>query len=407
MNDQRRAVAPISFATRRWLLSAAIAGCLHAVPASAQLGAYDEWARIASVVGPYASATVGYDSNTYRLDDDVPEIGGARDDAIGKLALGFDSKLERAQQAFVLGAEINHSWFSEHDELDFTGGNARAIWNWSTGGIASGDLGYRYRRTLRDFANQFRPERFKDIRSEHQVLASADFDVPGNLIIGTRARWSDISFSETDILDLKRSVYGADLRYVSSSGNIVALDGEWIKADFDNNPVGDYDEYTIGPRVEWQLAGRTRVDASVGYTQRDFSNAAREDVDEVVGDVTLQFGEPKDSGVEARVYRELTNFGDESAEYATVNGISVEPRWRIREGVALRASAAYERRDFEVPPQTEDRSDDVVAAGLHVDWDVRRNVTLSIGADTERRDSTRALQDYDSTRFQVQFVARL
>jgi hypothetical protein len=37
---------------------------------------------------------------------------------------------------------------------------------------------------------------------------------------------------------------------------------------------------------------------------------------------------------------------------------------------------------------------------------VRRNVTVSMGADAEKRDSTRPLQDYDFARFQVQFVAR-
>lgn len=407
MNDNRRAVAPVMYVPRRWMLAAAIAGCLHAVSASAQLDPYDEWARITDVVGPYASASFGYDSNTYRLDDDVPEIGGESADGIGRLALGFDTKLDRAQQRYLLGAEVNHTLFTEHDELDYTGGNAHAIWNWSTGGIVTGDLGYRYRRTLRDFANQLRPERIKDLRSEHQLLASADFDVPGNWIIGTRARWSDISYSETEALDLKRTVYGTDLRYVSSAGNSIALDGEWIQADSDRNPASDYDQYTVGPKVEWILGGRTRLEAQLGYTQRDFAAQARDDIDEVTGGARVQIGKPKESGLDARVYRELTNFGDESAEYAMVNGVLIEPRWRIREQVALRVSASYEERDFEVPVAAADRTDKVLAGGVHVDWDVRRNVTVSIGANTEQRDSSRPLQDYDFARFEVQFVARL
>jgi opacity protein-like surface antigen len=408
MNDRTRAVAPCSRVVRkRPLLAAAIAGCLHASTAYAQTDYVDDWLRIADAVGPYASATLGYDSNTYRLDDDAPDIGDGRDDLLGTITLGFDSKLERAQQAWSFGAEVGHTWFADHDELDYTGGRAAAIWDWSTGGIATGELGYRYRRTLRDFANQFRADKVRDIRSEHQLLAGADFDVPGNWIVGVRGRWSDIAFSETPALDLQRSVYGADLRYVSGSGNVVALDAELLTADFDRGAEPDYDQYAVGPRIEWRLGGRTAIEAWVGYTRRDFSSSLRDDHDDVTGRATLEVGDRDGHAVEASLYRELTNFGDESAEFAVVDGVSLEPRWKLREGLDLRVRLAYEQRDFQVPAGAEDRSDDVLGGGVSVEWRVRRNLSLTLRADAERRDSTRTLQDYDFARVELQFTARM
>jgi hypothetical protein len=408
MNDRNRAVAPVSCpARKRPILATAIAGCLYASSAHPQTDRVDDWLRIADTVGPYASATLGYDSNTYRIDDDAPDIGEDRADLLGKLAVGFDSKIERAQQAWSVGAEINHTWFTEHDELDFTGGRAAAIWDWSTGGIATGELGYRYRRNLRDFANQFRTDKIKDLRSEHQLLASADIDIPGNWIVGVRGRWSDIAFSETGTLDLRRYVYGADLRYVSGSGNVLALDAELLQADFDRGPEANYDQYTVGPRLEWTIGGRSRIEALVGYTQRDFANPRRDDHDDVTGHLSFDFGDRDASGIEASVYRELSNFGDESAEFAVVDGVRIEPRWKLSEGLDLRVNVAFEQRDFQVPVGEVDRRDDVLGGGVALEWEVRRNVLVSLGAQAESRDSSRPLQDYDFTRVELKFTARL
>ena len=46
-------------------------------------------------------------------------------------------------------------------------------------------------------------------------------------------------------------------------------------------------------------------------------------------------------------------------------------------------------------------------AGAFVDWDINRNITLSLGVDGQRRSSSRELQDYEFNRFQVQIVGRL
>ena len=111
--------------------------------------------------------------------------------------------------------------------------------------------------------------------------------------------------------------------------------------------------------------------------------------------------------LQADVWRDLSNLGDEIAEYAVVNGISVEPSWSLTETLNLRINASYENRDFKVDPLESDREDDVYTAGAFVDWEISRNITVSVGVDAQRRSSTRELQDYDFNRFQVEIVGRL
>ena len=111
--------------------------------------------------------------------------------------------------------------------------------------------------------------------------------------------------------------------------------------------------------------------------------------------------------VRAEAYRDLSNLGDEVAEYAVVNGVSIEPSWTLTETVNLRVNASYETRDFRVDQLESDREDDVYTAGAFVDWDINRNIALSLGVDGQRRSSTRELQDFEFNRFQVQIVGSL
>ena len=144
------------------------------------------------------------------------------------------------------------------------------IWHWSAGEATTGTLGYRYRRSLRDFANQTSLDKTEDIRTEHQLLASGDLDLPGAWKIGVRGDVADISFSNTETLDLQRTTLGASVGYVSGAGSVIGFDAEFVNGDYDSNPFSNFDEYTVGPTLEWQFTARTQLEAKIGYTSRDY-----------------------------------------------------------------------------------------------------------------------------------------
>jgi hypothetical protein len=382
------------------LLAACIAATLAAPAYPQALPTSEDVARALDAFSPYAAVGLGYDSNIYRLDDDAPEIGDSLADQYVTLAVGFDSRLEKRLQRFDINGELNHTLFGEHDELDYTGSKLNAIWHWVVSEGNGGDLGFRHRRTLRDFANQSTLNRIDDIRMENALFANGDFSLAPNWRAGARVDLADISYSETKRLDLQRTTVGGDVGYVSSASNWLGVDAEYVMGRYENNERSDFDEYTVGPKVEWKFTGRTTAVATAGYTSRNYDDASRADYDGATGRVELKVADDGRNGLDASIYRDLSNLDDEVADYAVVTGVKVEPRFKVRESFNLRFLAGYEQRDFDRDPSLDpvvvaaDRTDDVYTVGAFVDWDVHSKVRLTFGADMQQRDSTRELQDY-------------
>lgn len=354
---------------------------------------------------PYASLRYTYDSNIYRLPDEAPDIG-EREDNLLLMALGVKSKIESGQQQYELNAEINHTLFDAHDELDYTGGRALALWNWATPAGATGNLSYTFQRSLRDFANESRLERVKDLRMEHRLDADGTFSLGGPFRLGVRGLFADIDFDPSDRLDLQRTMLGLNLGYASVAGSVIGLDAELVQGRYDENPRADFDELTVGPSLEWRPTERTQVDGRIGYTKRDNKSRTREDYDAATGEVAIRFNNQAGRRLTARVYRDINNLGDETAEYALITGASIEPAWQLTGALDLRVRAAYEQRDFQATEEITDRKDDVVSGGVFLDWNVRRNVAITFGGDLQQRSSNRDLQDYSFGRVQVQVTAR-
>jgi hypothetical protein len=389
---------------RRSLLLAAAVAC--ALPWSAASAQSDDFARVVDALNPFLSIGYGLDTNVFRYDDDLGVSN--RDDRFIMASAGMDANIERGLQRVELNGTVTHTAFDEYDELDYTGARANAIWHWRTGPVTNGTAGYRFRRSMRDFANQASLTKRRDVRNEHQAVASLQTDVAANWRVAVRGSFADVTFDETDTLDVQRSTVGGRVSYVSGAGNAIGLDAQFLQASYDVNPLSDFDEYTVGPTLEWQYSPQTRLDARVGYTSRTHDDPLREDYDDVTGRATVTYTGLARTRFKADVYRDLSNLGDEVADYALVHGVSFEPSWQLSQGVDLRALVGYEKREFKVSAiDFPDRDDDVYTGAFYVDWQFHRNVKLSAGFDAQRRTSDRAFQDYDFGRLQLQIVGSL
>ena len=83
----------------------------------------------------------------------------------------------------------------------------------------------------------------------------------------------------------------------------------------------------------------------------------------------------------------------------------MEPTWTITPKTAVRGLVSYEHRDFQTSnevPGVRDRIDKITTFGVWFDWQFFRNGGLSLGYETEKRDSTRQLEEYDYGLFQAQ-----
>lgn len=353
----------------------------------------DQWLETVRGIHPYAAVSVATDSNLLRnpdfLDDDS--------DQYVTLEAGFDTELRLSRQRFLIDGRIYRTNYDRFSEFDHTGGDARLLWNWVAGSLWEGTLGYTYDRTLRDFTTELIPT--NDMRNRNKVFGSANRWLTPRWRMGAQIDWSDISFTENDFLDKKIFGLGANLDYVSKASNSVGFKVAASSSEFTNRDNRDYDDFALGPTADWKVTGKTRIKADLGYETRRYDDLTEKDFDGFVGRVRAIWQATGKTRVEAQVYRDLSNFEDEIADYAIVDGVSLAPQWNITPKTSLRALASYERRDFQDAASTisvlSDRVDRVGTLGLSLGWQPRRNIALSLDFEAGSRDSNRAIRDYD------------
>lgn len=369
---------------------------LFAAAARAESGG---WLEIARGLKPYAALSWNYSSNLFY---NPPELNDASDWYLTAEA-GFDTELKVSRQRFLLDARIFHNAYDRFSEFDYTGGDGKVLWKWLAGTLWDGELGYQYEQTQRSFANQIVPR--KDLRARNKVFGSANRWLSDRWRLGALANWTDTSFTESERLDRTTVGGGGKLEYVSKPENILGIQALYSTADYQRAPDLDYDDWSVGPYVEWRLTTKTRIRGNAAYENRSYDVTAVRNFDGLTGRVTTFWDATAKTNIRADIYRDLSNLADEIASYAIIDGVSVEPRWNITGKTALRASAAYERRDFQGADEADnflgisERVDDVTSFELGLDWNARRNLLLSLAIGADRRDSNRTLRDYD-----VQYV---
>jgi hypothetical protein len=388
--------------------SVAVAACLS-VPAlgAASTDTSGAWRRFFDLTNPYVSANYTYDSNLLRLDDIAP-APETRWDQYVTLGLGFASDVQYSQQRFVVDAVYNPRWYHTYSEYNYNGGNASAIWHWTGNETLTGTLGYRFRRSLRDFANELwnpvRPGRFKSMRNENRILGSVDYDLPDNWKLGARGDYADIVFSSTKSLDLKRTSGGVATTYVSRAGNELGMDLDVINGVYDSAGAADFTQYTIGPVLKWKYTVRTQLVATVGYTSRHNKGIKPSTFGSATYRATFTIADAGRGSLKASAWRELSNLGDEIADYTIVDGVSLEPGWTLSNGLNLQVRGSYEHRNFETSAGSTGRIDDVGAVSCSAEWPIGRHLTVSGSFTTERRSSTRLYQDYEFIQQQLQIT---
>jgi len=406
------------FAAVGILVSGNLALLLMPISANAVDTGSSKTAAFIKQLNPYASLGVAHDSNLFRLPDPLPPGLGPRDglaDQYATLAGGFSTDVDFSQQQLAIAGQIYHNSYNTYDELDYTGGNALAVWKWAAGNRLAGNLGYEYDRNLRSFVNRnaISAETARDIRTENALFADADIEFIRDWRLNLRGNWADIEFSETSALDLERFTGGIAVNYLSRAKNILGLDAELTQGKYKKDSTRNFDELDIGPTFDWQFGGRTKIRGKIGYTWREYKDLSRIDYDDFTGRVALVWKNAGGVTVKTTIWRELSNLGDEIATFALVQGIGIEPSWKISTNVTLRLVGEYEDRDFDGEDPTlpqlglPDRTDTLYSGIIAVDWQILKPLGLSVGYDLQKRNSNREFRDFNARVIQARFTFSL
>ncbi len=378
-------------------------------------------ARAADAEDPGFTLTVGaretYDENLYRLADGLdpavvlgPDL--ARSDYVSRLSLGLEQRWQWSRQEVLIDLKGNHDMYRYNDHLDNDSGEARANWLWRAGARWTGELGGDYTRTLANFANtQFLGLDMVDTVGASWKLAFR-LGAQWSLRAAGRHANTDHSAPERRFDDSGTDSAGIGLQFNTDSENEFALSYRATRGTFDHEGSlngqafdRDFDEKSSNFRMHYVWSEKTTIDGSVGYLDREYSNAAlaadpRGSFSGGVWDAALQWDPSIKVRVELNGWRKLRAYLDAESDYFVANGASGSLSWHPTDRFAVAVEAEYETQDYlasianlVVPEQ---RRDVVLSETVTVSYRALRKLHFDLMGRIEDRDSNRPSLKYDT-----------
>lgn len=357
---------------------------------------------------PYAYTRVLYDSNVFRLSDDVDAdevlIGGSKDDTITHLGLGLTSDLKLSRQHLLFDLNLDRAVYNKNDELDHTAVNGRAVWSWLAGSQLSGNLGYRYKRELSSFTES--DVRVKDMRTRGMVYLDAGYEFHPDWRLEGGVSYSDVTYQQRTNLDREISTTQFEVQYKNTLNTKVGV--RFLHSSYDlKADIDDYEEDEISGVLYWEGSGKSALEARLGYIDLSYKNAEDRDFNGMSANLIYHWMLTGKTKLNISAWRETSSKDSEISTYVISQGVSIRPIWSATRIISLEGEAKYENEDFkgDNPTDGEQRSDDTLLLRVSANWDPRRNIRVSLGYRMEHRDSNFNLRDFDDN--QVSLSARV
>jgi exopolysaccharide biosynthesis operon protein EpsL len=351
-----------------------------------------------------------YDDNLYR----VPESNNQRspsEDYIRRVSAGLDGNWQWSRQKVLLDLVAINNAYERNDQLDNTSGRARAEWKWRAGNAWSGALGGDFNRTLASFSNtQFRG---KDLLDVTGTFASLEFQLGPRWSVKAAGRSASTEHGadERRYDNFRTDSLTAGLRYKTASESEIGVDVRRTEGRFDRtvNVAGQlfdrsYEDEIASVELNQTYSPRTRLELSVGYLQRKYDDVALADVGKesvagTIGDVLLQWDASNKITLNVNGWRRLRAYLDAESEYFIAEGFSIAPSWEPREKISVAVEFGYETQHYlgkSASRQNGARADRVQTGRLEIGYSPLRKLRFDLTGSIEKRESNRALLEYDS-----------
>jgi hypothetical protein len=160
----------------------------------------------------------------------------------------------------------------------------------------------------------------------------------------------------------------------------------------------DNDKLNFSMGAKWSATAKTTGSAKVGYLRKTFDSDAREDFSGLSWQMAVQWKPISRSTIDVTTGR-YTNDSTGIGDYLLTQDFSIKGThvWMPR----LSSSLGFYmgQTDFSGDKRATERSDDNQKYSLAVNYDLRKEVTLSAGMNFGKRDSNYSPDDYDQRVF--------
>jgi hypothetical protein len=339
------------------------------------------------------------------------------DDFIWTISPGLVVELPARRSAARLGYRADIKEYVDHDELSTVDHTGQFDGRLLLGTRLETRLFDEFRR-VQGFPGDPVPEVNQLVEWDHNTLtAGAEYRVSDRITLGGEFRWFLIDYDEALFDDLNHDEYlfTGTLYYRVLPKTAVLGEYRYEMIRYDEGDVArdrDSDGHYGLVGIRGDLTAKTSVQVKGGVQYKDFDSPDRDDFTGFVleGETIWKYAEPS----QLRLYVGRANVESlflGNNYYVTTYG-GLEVRHHLTPTVLLRATALYGVADYpDATPdpsdgnRLKDRSDDFVQAGVGVQYQIRRWVSVGLDYAYGYRGSN--FDDFDYTNNRVWATVKL
>lgn len=384
---------------------AALKLLLALVPAAALADTQDAFFITANVTGQY-------DDNLFRLPsgaDPQTMIGRASaSEYIASTSVMFNINKAYSLQRFELQAGIEDHSYRNFSYLDFLAKPYKGVWHWSMTPSLHGKLLTERSQSATSFSD-YRGYAKANILTQDRSSLDAELDLGAawHLLGGVSSSKSENAEPAQGENDSRSDSAELGLSYSFPSGNRVSYVGRRARGEYINrrDPVvfgmtdNAFEDREHALTAQWDLSGKTQVDARIAYFEREHAHYAARDFSGVTGSANINWPVTGKSYVRAGISRQLASDQTFYSSYTESNRFTFSPYWQISQKTALSLRYEITRRDYAgAIAQTiyNGRSDTTRTASIALDWSPVRDLTLNASLRRDERTSNIAGLDFES-----------
>jgi hypothetical protein len=360
----------------------------------------------AFTVFPEASLTGTYNDNIYATDTNTES------DFITTLGARVSAVSNWSRHALNLRAGLSQHWYddnSDEDRLDWdVGGNGRIDITRDTN-IAAG-LSYAELSEDRGAPNS--PGGAAEPVEYSLFQANAALNHRFNRVTSRLgATYADYDYDDTpavgggpaldqDFRDREQFTQFLRLGYDVSPDTNVYIEGTLNQRKYDQQPPAvalnrDSDGYAVVVGSEFRLTNLAQGGVFVGYQKQEYDDPTLSDIDGIAFGANVDWFVTPLTTVRFEAASTIEETISAGASGFTDNSVGLRVDHELMRNVILGGHASYANQDYEGIS----RDDDVIRAGLGVDYLLNRNFSLRLGYDYTDRDSS--VNNFDYTRNEV------
>jgi len=364
-----------------------------------------------NTVEPYASISAIQDSNLYRLDSKINTASLpstlSKSDTIYQTAVGLNVDWMASRQQFLVNASLTDNRFEKNKNLNNTGQNLSAIWNWLIGSHVNGRIDIKHNVALSDFANTYNLQSSE--KTVDAVSANGNWHFHPDWRVGYAIEEYKVSYGNQTQAFLERQdqTHSFNVDYLVNSGSRVGLKFSQLDSHVPNN-YGFDNQYTQNSYLVttlWNVSGKSNLNAEAGLVKRKYQDVTKNGYDGLNMNVTYDLQATEKLAFKLDASHGVSASDDVFGLDRKTTGASLGVNWSVSQKIFVNAGVNHQISDFLNTTQKYSETYDSVNLGLG--YKPHRNLDIGLNYSQSRRDSDLILRDYKSDKISLSLAVKL